>query len=110
MSSINSRTITVIMIRTMSIFRTTPSLSFYFFFLMIRRPPRSTLFPYTTLFRSGLLFHDDIEIDLDGIADHNQGSVRLRYTERQLDDLPRFYEASYTLPPPERGEIGRAHV
>src|SRR6266571_9035410 len=23
----------------------------YFFFLMIRRPPRSTLFPYTTLFR-----------------------------------------------------------
>src|SRR2546429_3551599 len=27
-------------------------LYFYFFFLMIRRPPRSTLFPYTTLFRS----------------------------------------------------------
>src|SRR2546426_7071478 len=26
---------------------------FRFFFLMIRRPPRSTLFPYTTLFRSG---------------------------------------------------------
>src|SRR2546426_2511659 len=25
---------------------------FVFFFLMIRRPPRSTLFPYTTLFRS----------------------------------------------------------
>src|SRR5258706_1839477 len=30
-----------------------------FFFLMIRRPPRSTLFPYTTLFRS---------IDVDGIS------------------------------------------
>src|SRR2546430_3099788 len=29
-----------------------PEQSFYFFFLMIRRPPRSTLFPYTTLFRS----------------------------------------------------------
>src|SRR5688572_32125987 len=27
-------------------------LCFVFFFLMIRRPPRSTLFPYTTLFRS----------------------------------------------------------
>src|SRR6266566_8028870 len=27
--------------------------SFCFFFLMIRRPPRSTLFPYTTLFRPG---------------------------------------------------------
>src|SRR5215208_7425055 len=30
------------------------SLSVFFFFLMIRRPPRSTLFPYTTLFRSSL--------------------------------------------------------
>src|SRR2546422_2085039 len=28
------------------------SRSSFFFFLMIRRPPRSTLFPYTTLFRS----------------------------------------------------------
>src|SRR5438132_5476656 len=28
------------------------SLFLFFFFLMIRRPPRSTLFPYTTLFRS----------------------------------------------------------
>src|SRR2546426_2776821 len=30
-------------------------LFFSFFFLMIRRPPRSTLFPYTTLFRSKLI-------------------------------------------------------
>src|SRR2546426_4947001 len=29
-----------------------PYISLFFFFLMIRRPPRSTLFPYTTLFRS----------------------------------------------------------
>src|SRR5256885_16830792 len=28
------------------------ALFLFFFFLMIRRPPRSTLFPYTTLFRS----------------------------------------------------------
>src|SRR3712207_8046918 len=28
-----------------------------FFFLMIRRPPRSTLFPYTTLFRSTIMSH-----------------------------------------------------
>src|SRR2546426_9287782 len=27
---------------------------YFFFFLMIRRPPRSTLFPYTTLFRSSM--------------------------------------------------------
>src|SRR6266700_7254251 len=35
----------------MAHFSYTPYLHF-FFFLMIRRPPRSTLFPYTTLFRS----------------------------------------------------------
>src|SRR3712207_6976974 len=34
---------------------------FYFFFLMIRRPPRSTLFPYTTLFRSDLQSRDALE-------------------------------------------------
>src|SRR5207249_11591775 len=32
-----------------------PPLVFFFFFLMIPRPPRSTLFPYTTLFRSSNL-------------------------------------------------------
>src|SRR2546430_12676588 len=31
------------------------SMHVFFFFLMIRRPPRSTLFPYTTLFRSPTL-------------------------------------------------------
>src|SRR5690348_17674885 len=31
--------------------------SLFFFFLMIRRPPRSTLFPYTTLFRSRVEAH-----------------------------------------------------
>src|SRR5258708_24920550 len=38
-----------------------------FFFLMIRRPPRSTLFPYTTLFRSRFL---------------PRGGVSLRFEER----------------------------
>src|SRR3989442_13570866 len=32
---------------------------FFCFFLMIRRPPRSTLFPYTTLFRSPAKLSDD---------------------------------------------------
>src|SRR3712207_8093333 len=32
----------------------------FFFFLMIRRPPRSTLFPYTTLFRSRKLNTKDL--------------------------------------------------
>src|SRR2546430_7634583 len=33
---------------------------------MIRRPPRSTLFPYTTLFRSHVRRRDDADVDLDG--------------------------------------------
>src|SRR2546430_10721981 len=32
-----------------------PYCTYSFFFLMIRRPPRSTLFPYTTLFRSRIV-------------------------------------------------------
>src|SRR3712207_7347328 len=34
---------------------------FIFFFLMIRRPPRSTLFPYTTLFRSLPLAQEGVQ-------------------------------------------------
>src|SRR2546429_9933542 len=33
----------------------------FFFFLMIRRPPRSTLFPYTTLFRSRVVEKNDAQ-------------------------------------------------
>src|SRR3712207_7938824 len=40
----------------------------FFFFLMIRRPPRSTLFPYTTLFRSHALVEDLLVLELYGIA------------------------------------------
>src|SRR2546430_17731489 len=42
--------------------RSVQLLSLFFFFLMIRRPPRSTLFPYTTLFRSLLYLTGDGEL------------------------------------------------
>src|SRR2546430_13665538 len=48
----------------------------YFFFLMIRRPPRSTLFPYTTLFRSlpaGRLYIQPLIGREDAI--HHEGEV-----------------------------------
>src|SRR2546422_292923 len=51
-----------------------------FFFLMIRRPPRSTLFPYTTLFRSG-------QEQLRERRDAGQGVVELvRHPRHQLPD------------------------
>src|SRR2546430_11443981 len=43
---------------------------------MIRRPPRSTLFPYTTLFRSGLLLHAARHPDLHVRADVAVGHAR----------------------------------
>src|SRR3712207_6908427 len=48
----------------------------HYFFLMIRRPPRSTLFPYTTLFRSQVT--EDIltaNPDLDAIFAANEPGV-----------------------------------
>src|SRR3712207_7603579 len=46
-----------------------------FFFLMIRRPPRSTLFPYTTLFRSREphVLHRVLRIEVDAV----EGAVRV---------------------------------
>src|SRR2546422_7921079 len=54
-------------------------LSLFFFFLMIRRPPRSTLFPYTTLFRS--LDEERIRRELEALdpmrLDAEEGKVAL---------------------------------
>src|SRR5258705_7204755 len=55
----------------------------FFFFLMIRRPPRSTLFPYTTLFRSR------------PTADHvGRGQANADGIERRAPPLGTFVRAS----------------
>src|SRR3989442_4828515 len=63
------------------------SYSFFFFFLMIRRPPRSTLFPYTTLFRSHEL-------------GERWGQAFLRVTALhrrvQVDEIPRRRSEEHT--------------
>src|SRR3712207_7809727 len=53
-----------------------------FFFLMIRRPPRSTLFPYTTLFRSEQLRHGYWHY---GLIPEAADALRNRYAP--LDEL-----------------------
>src|SRR3712207_1597170 len=51
---------------------------------MIRRPPRSTLFPYTTLFRSGRAPRDIVE-GVAGVADrHTKGRAGARGQRRQV--------------------------
>src|SRR2546421_10480473 len=56
----------------------------FFFFLMIRRPPRSTLFPYTTLFRS-LLVEEEL------IDDYVGGQL-------SLDERQRFEQHFLSIP------------
>src|SRR3712207_9243147 len=51
-----------------------------FFFLMIRRPPRSTLFPYTTLFRSHALL-------IRHLIDERLHVRDVRLAQRHLDEL-----------------------
>src|SRR3712207_1304004 len=59
---------------------------YHFVFLMIRRPPRSTLFPYTTLFRSGVLLehrvggvvHDEV------LPGHRPGHLPVVATDRRV--------------------------
>src|SRR5256885_12298714 len=48
----------------------------FFFFLMIRRPPRSTLFPYTTLFRSHIVRRAEIHGPPTPRARHRGGDDR----------------------------------
>src|SRR2546425_10631585 len=70
-------------------------LTLFFFFLMIRRPPRSTLFPYTTLFRSlvdGIGQEADLSVTHDlgngaARAGHHRRPARERLDHRQPERL-----------------------
>src|SRR2546422_5040966 len=68
-------------------------LSLFFFFLMIRRPPRSTLFPYTTLFRSPDLLpgraasHRAEEVDRRDRAHLREHSGRRAHRDRKSTRL-----------------------
>src|SRR3712207_2508242 len=88
--------------------------NFYFFFLMIRRPPRSTLFPYTTLFRSGWVM---IGYDLnDGslfnyIMDtQNLWAVYNMVPVLALDVYEHAYARDYGATPDGRGQYVEAFL
>src|SRR5688572_32121691 len=89
-----------------------------FFFLMIRRPPRSTLFPYTTLFRShrftieqrhdgrlGFLFEiGEIDKSSHGRFRQDRKSTRLNSSHSQIS------YAVFCLKKKTIYQIGSAHV
>src|SRR2546421_11416761 len=64
------------------------TLSLTFFFLMIRRPPRSTLFPYTTLFRTlcNTVSEPNNTSDSSGLADIDRFTRFLRATKAPARD------------------------
>src|SRR2546429_8908503 len=97
--------------------------SVFFFFLMIRRPPRSTLFPYTTLFRSHLVglvhgTHDAFEQHRVGLvlpalfayAHYLEDEMRLEEALDVLDTLLRV--GGEKLPPTDAvgARLRRARV
>src|SRR3712207_7922500 len=65
----------------------------FFFFLMIRRPPRSTLFPYTTLFRS---------------SRPRRGSARSTFGRAREHPRGRARRAARRTPGPGRRPAGRS--
>src|SRR2546427_12052343 len=65
----------------------------FFFFLMIRRPPRSTLFPYTTLFRS--LRHVSDVVTVHYVR--RVGSYQLRVPPDELSGVLRSEEHTSEL-------------
>src|SRR5258705_244482 len=70
----------------------------FFFFLMLRRPPRSTLFPYTTLFRSRRDPEGAAELGDPGLA------VVDEVLERAEGVGGRAQHAQEVRPPPPRSE------
>src|SRR3989449_486326 len=55
----------------------------FFFFLMIRRPPRSTLFPYTTLFRSLINLSNDGWFGRSAAPEQHLAMARVRAVENR---------------------------
>src|SRR5690554_1976337 len=67
-----------------------------FFFLMIRRPPRSTLFPYTTLFRSA-----DISGDFSPSEDAIFYTLNVLKTKEKLPEVTVFLQCTSPLTTPD---------
>src|SRR5690349_25056910 len=80
------------------LFSLAPLFLLFFFFLMIRRPPRSTLFPYTTLFRSSALVLSRGSTGDPGLAGHAERRHVLPDQDRKSTRLNSSHvEISYAV-------------
>src|SRR6266508_6607295 len=77
---------------------------FYFFFLMIRRPPRSTLFPYTTLFRSERRREPSVPQPDRHIRDSGLRHLASSVHQQDVVDLGAIAAAAF-VGTPERGLV-----
>src|SRR2546427_11613220 len=91
--------------------------SLFFFFLIIRQPPRSTLFPYTPLFRSRAVLQSVFSPtpgrgELPGLPDGHEPRLEQQRDRRAKQESARFdrYNAPIALLLEAGLEIGRAHV
>src|SRR5256885_9343049 len=74
---------------------------------MIRRPPRSTLFPYTTLFRSGLYYYGEVTMKQIGAE---IGVNEWRVSQLHARAIRRLRDALGDMNPQQVAEIRRALV
>src|SRR2546430_11845678 len=75
------------------LYKNTSGVVAIFFFLMIRRPPRSTLFPYTTLFRS----RADHFVTAQSIVQYKSCSRTRRFTAKQIESISQLDRKSTRL-------------
>src|SRR5947209_16108469 len=75
-----------------------------FFFLMIRRPPRSTLFPYTTLFRSQaervrreVLSICESELERGSLSEADRYWIQLRLADRSEEHTSELQSRQYLV-------------
>src|SRR6202047_3783912 len=73
------------------------SMTLYIFFLMIRRPPRSTLFPYTTLFRSASALSSCRLVGPISAGWKSNADVRVHRSEEHTSELQSPYDLVWRL-------------